>query len=203
MFTLWEKRDEDYAVVSLRALPGERLLDPRAKVLLRPPWMEAEDGPILALSRIAQSRLTSFQQAHPAEAQTDETDDVTFAAAAADLRAALPRVVWNTTQRDQWTTESFSWLLPTLTGVETALDTRNTPTIKKAAPGTDPDTAEAIANLPSGFISGLTLDMVLEAGETERLLIGSLPEDGDVYMLITCRMEGEACALQHILLLSL
>ena len=76
-------------------------------------------------------------------------DDVTFAAAAADLRAALPRLVWNTVQRDQWTTESFSWLVPTLTGVETALATRNTATIKKAAPETDPDTAKAIARLPS------------------------------------------------------
>ena len=203
VFTLWEKRDEDFAVVSVRALPGERLLEPDAEASLRPKWMEAEDGPILALPRIAQSRLTSFQRAHPEEARTDGTDDVTFAAAAADLRAALPRLVWNTVQRDQWTTESFSWLVPTLTGVETALATRNTATIKKAAPETDPDTAKAIARLPAAFISQLTLDMVLEAGETERLLVGSLPDDGDVYMLITCRMEGEACALQHILLLSL
>ena len=174
VFTLWEKREEDFAVVSVRALPGERLLEPETDTSLRPQWMEAGDGPILALPRIAQSRLVSFQQAHPEEAETDGTDDVTFAAAAVDLRAALPRLVWNTVQRDQWTTESFSWLLPTLTAIEAALAIGDAIEIRKAAPGTDPDMAEAIARLPAAFLSQLTLDMVLRAGETEHLLVGSL-----------------------------
>ncbi len=203
VFTLWEKREAHFTIVSLRALPGERMSDPRAGAPLRPKWMEAEDGLILALPRITKSRLISFQRTHPAEAQTGGYDEVTFAKAAIDLRAALPRLMWNTVQREQWTTKSFSWLLPALTGIEEALATGDAAAIKKSAPETDPATAEAIADLPPEFISRLTLDMVLEAGDAEHLLIGSLADDGDFYILITCRLDGDTCAPRQYILFSL
>ena len=58
-----------------------------------------------------------------------------------------------------------------------------------AAPATDAATAEAIAGLPAGFAKRLVLDMVLSAGKDGRLLIGSLPDDGEMYFLVLCRVE--------------
>ena len=45
--------------------------------------------------------------------------------------------------------------------------------------------------------------MVLDTGGEERLLIGSRPDDGDVYVLVLCRLEGDTCALRRFALASL
>ena len=45
--------------------------------------------------------------------------------------------------------------------------------------------------------------MVLEAERDARLLVGSLPEDGDVYVLALCRLAGGGCALRRLVLLAL
>ena len=94
IFTLWERRQGDYRVASARALPGKRLADPDGAAALRPQWTAAKDGPVAALRRITFTRLGSFRQAHPAESNEAGRDVATFAAAAADMQAALPRLVW-------------------------------------------------------------------------------------------------------------
>ena len=45
--------------------------------------------------------------------------------------------------------------------------------------------------------------MILPAGKEKRLLIGSMPDDGDVYLFVLCRMEGADCALRRFMLSSL
>ena len=45
--------------------------------------------------------------------------------------------------------------------------------------------------------------MVLPAGKEKRLLIGSMPDDGDVYLFVLCRLEGADCALRRFMLSSL
>ena len=83
------------------------------------------------------------------------------------------------------------------------MDARDAGVLTAAAPHTDPQTAQALAGLSAAFAARLTLDMVLPAGERERLLIGSLPEDGDVYVFVQCRLSGGACVLRRFALLSL
>ena len=198
----WEKQGEGYRVASVRALPGERLGEPGAAAPLLPEWMGAGDGALDALARTAAARLAVFRRAHPANESTAGRDGTTFASAAADMRAVLPRLVWNAASRAQWTEEMGSWLRPALAEVEAALDTSDAGAPAVAAPETDAETAQALAELPPAFASRLVLDLVLPAGERERLLIGSLPEDGAVYVFVQCRLGAEACALRRFTLLS-
>ena len=203
VLTLWARHEDAYLVDSARAAPGERLDDPDAATSLRPPWMEAEDGPVEALARITAARLGAFRQAHPARERAGRQDRTTFATAAADLRAAAPRLEWNAVRRAQWAAGTEPWLSPALAAVEAALAARDAAALTAAAPATGAETAAALAALPADFTTGLTLDMVLDTGGEERLLIGSRPDDGDVYVLVLCRLEGDACALRRFVLASL
>ena len=202
VFTVWERQQRQYQVASIRALPGEHLADPKADVPTRPPWMAEDRGPIDALSRIAAGRLDVFRRAHPASARDAGRDDITFAAAAAGMRAALPRLVWNAVRRAQWAAETEPWLGPALAGIEKVLAARDTSVLAAAAPDTDAETAAALARLPREFIARLALDMVLDGGGEERLLIGSVPDEGDIFVLVVCRLDGDACALRRFLLAS-
>lgn len=200
--TRWEKQDGGYRVASARALPGERLADPEAAVAPLPSWTAAP-GPVDALARATAARLDAFRNAHPARSAEPGRDAATFAAVAADLRAALPRLVWNAAQSARWTEDVQPWLRPALAEVEAALAARDPSALVAAAPDTDADTAAVLARLPAGFAAGLALDMVLEAQGDARLLVGSLPEDGDVYVLTLCRLAGGGCALRRFVLLAL
>ena len=161
------------------------------------------DGPVDALARATAARLDAFRNAHPAQSVEPGRDAAAFAAAAEDMRAALPRLVWNVVQSARWTEEAQPWLRPALAEVERALSARRPAALVAAAPDTDPETAAALTRLPPGFAAGLMLDMVLEAERDARLLVGSLPEDGDVYVLALCRLAGGGCALRRLVLLAL
>ncbi|MCY4515508.1 MAG: hypothetical protein OXC69_10330 [Candidatus Tectomicrobia bacterium] len=203
LITFWEQKDGHYRVAMIRALPGERLAVPTATVSNQPAWMVAVD-PITTLAEITTRRLDTFRQAHPARTQdTAGRDDVTFVASTANMRTALPRLLWNTGIRTQWTAEAEPWLFPALAQIDEALATRTPVALTTAAPDTDATVANAIAGLPTVFAARLTLDMVLPAGKENRLLIGSMPDDGDVYLFVLCRMKGPDCALRRFMLLSL
>ena len=202
LLTLWERDEASYRVGVARALPGERQGNPDAAASLRPQWMAAEDGPIETLARITAARLGAFRRAHPAQQREGGEDPVTFAAAAADLRAAAPRLAWNLVRREQLAADAEPWLQPALAEIEEALAARDAAVLTAAAPDTDAETAAAIAALPAEYTERLTLDMALDAGGEERLLIGSLPDDGAVYVFVLCRLEGDACALARFMLAS-
>ena len=203
LITFWEQKDGHYRVATIQALPGERLAVPTATVSDQPAWMVSDD-PITTLADTTAKRLNAFRQTHPAKApDAAGRDGVTFAAAAANMRAALPRLLWNAGIRTQWTAETAPWLFPALAQIDQALAARTAVALTAAAPDTDTTVADAIAGLPAAFAAGLTLDMVLPAGKEKHLLIGSLPDDGDVYLFVLCRMEGADCALRRFLLSSL
>ena len=201
--TFWVKREGGYQVSTVRALPGERLSDPKAEAPSLPSWTSSSGGVVVALGSATTNRLDAFRKAHPAAARGQGRDPTTFAAAATDMRAVFPRLVWNAVQRSRWTGEARVWLEPVATAVEKALGARDAAAIRAAAPDTDAETAAALADLPSGFAAGLALDMVVEAGGHQRLLIASLPEDGDTYVLVLCRLQGDACRLRRFVLASL
>ena len=201
--TLWEQKDGHYRVAAIRALLGERLADPKAMVPNQPAWMVADD-PITTLAGVTATRLDTFRRTHPAKAQDAAgRNGVTFASAAANMRATLPRLLWNAAIRTQWTEETEPWLFPVLAQIDQALAARTTAALTAAAPDTDTTIADAIAGLPAAFAANLTLDMVLPAGNQKRLLIGSMPDDGDVYLFVLCRMEGTDCILRRFMLSSL
>ena len=202
LFTLWEAGDAGYRLVSVRASPGERLADSGAAVSLRPPWTAARDGPVAALRRVATERLATFSHAYPADEREAGPDDRTFADAAADMRDARPRLMWNAAMRAHWVGERSSWLAPALERIDATLATRDAASIEAAAPETDAATADALARLPEGFTSSLVLDMTLEAGADERLFVASSPGDGHVYVFVLCRLAGDECALRRFLLAS-
>ncbi len=208
LLTFWQREGDGYQVTSLRALPGERLVDTDAEVAPQPAWLSAEGGAVAALSLTTEARLDAFRLAHPPDASEPAEDQATFASAAADVRAVLPRLVWNAAQRDRWIDQAPLWLEPTLTRVENALASRDSAALVAAAPDTDAATANALAELPDGFAAGLALDMIIESGGQDRLLIGSLLTDGDVYVLALCRLDSLAeesndCALRRLVFVSL
>ncbi len=203
VLTLWTREEAGYRVVSARALPGERLAEPDAEVAVEPAWISAQDGAVGALSRTTAARLDAFRLAHPPGATKPGRAAATFADAAAALRAALPRLAWNLTQRAQWTDEARPWLRPVLVAIEDALVARDPAVLTAAAPDTDADTAAALATLPAGFATELTLDMALEAEGQGRLLIGSLTTDGDTYVLAVCGLNTDICALRRLMLVAL
>ena len=203
LITDWKQKDGHYRVAAIRALLGERLADPKAMVPDQPAWMVADD-PITTLAGVTATRLDTFRRTHPAKAQDIAGGDgVTFASAAANMRATLPRLLWNAAIRTQWTEETEPWLFPVLAQIDQALAARTTAALTAAAPDTDTTIADAIADLPAAFAANLTLDMVLPAGNQKRLLIGSMPDDGDVYLFVLCRMEGTDCILRRFMLSSL
>ena len=203
LITDWAQKDGHYQVAAIRSLPGERLADPKAAVPDQPAWMVADD-PITTLARVTAARLDTFRRTHPANAQDAAgRNGMTFASSSANMRAALPRLLWNAGIRTQWTAETNPWLIPTLAQIDQALAVRTAVALTTAAPDTDTTVADAIADLPAAFAARLTLDMILPAGEDKRLLIGSMPDDGDVYLFVLCRMEGAACALRRFMLASL
>ena len=202
LLTLWEEYEDGYRMTSARALPGERLSDPSAEVPSRPDWTRSREGPASALARVTAKRLRAFRQTHPAEERTAGRDNATFAAAAADMRAALPRLVWNAGRHARWV-EAESWLGPALAAVSEALAAGDAAALLAAVPETDTETAAALVGLPAGFTRSLLLDAVFRDAGEERMLIGSSPDDGDIYVLVACRMEGGTCALRRFVLLSL
>lgn len=205
LITHWEKQEDGYRVASVRALPGERLGDPDADVSPHPAWMtmSVEGGPIAALAGTAAARLDAFRRAHPTDAREGSPGAFTFAAAAAEARAVLPRLRWNAGRRAHWRSGADPWLHPTLATIEETLFARDPASVMAAAPATDAATAEVISGLPVGLAPRLVLDMVLDTGEDGRLLIGSLPGDGDVYFLVLCRLDGSTCPLHRVMMVSL
>ena len=201
----WETQEGGYRIASIRALPGERLSDPDAEVSPQPEWMtmSVEGGPVAALAGIAAARLDAFRRDHPANARAGSPDPFTFAAAAAQAQSVLPRLRWNAEQRARWLSGADAWLHPTLAAIEEALSAGDPALVMAAAPATDTATAEVISDLPAGLAPRLVLDMVLDTGEDGRLLIGSLPGDGDVYFLVLCRLNGDACPLHRVVMVSL
>ena len=202
LFTLWQERDSFYRITSVDASPGERIADTDAAVTLHPPWAAAKDGPVAAIRRVATDRLIAFARAHPAEVRKSARNGRTYAAAAADMREARSRLVWNAAMRASWVGESSGWLGPALERIDATLATRDAVTIGVAAPETDSVTAEALARLPAEFVSALVLDMTLKINTTDRLLIASSPDDGHVYAFVLCRLDGTSCALRRFLLMT-
>lgn len=201
LLSLWEAREGGYRLASVHALPGERLADPAADFALAPPWMGAADGPLNGLVRIAGERLAAFHRAHPAAA-VEGAVPAAFAGAAADMRAAWPRLLWNAARAARWTDGSLPWLEGALAGVERALAASTPAGVLRAAPETAAGAAAALAGLPPVFAERLGLDAILEAGADDRLIFASLPEDGDIYLVAHCRLGGAVCAPRQLVLLS-
>ena len=197
LVTRWRKPQERYGVTHIHALPGERLAGPRAAVSPRPRWLVADEGPIDALADLTAARLAAFRRAPSANTPSAERNK------AADRRVVLSRLASNAAMRVRWTEKSESWLEPALGEVRKALASRSAAALRRQAPETDAESAEALSDLPADFVARLGLDMTLEIGGRERLLIGSSPDDGDIYIFVLCRLEGSACALRRIVMASL
>lgn len=202
LLTFWERRETAYQIVSIRALPGERLNSPGAFAPEYPGWLEADDG-VAALAGTTRRRLTAFRRAHPAEAPEAGRDGATFHAAASDMRAARPRLTWLLAVRAQWAAAEDSWLFGALAAIDEALGAGRAAAILAAAPDTDAATASALSELPSRYTERLTLDLTLEVGGPDRLLIASSVDDGDIYVFVVCRLDGGDCGLRRLVLLSL
>ncbi len=201
LFTLWERRSDDFKLVSIRALPGERLVAKNDVVPLLPIWITTKKEPITTLAEITVARLEAFRRTHPAGEKKGGQDDITYASA--DIQAVLPRLLWNVITRERQAERTKLWLPAALTRINSVLAFRNAKALTVAAPDTDAQTAAALADMPTNFAAQLTLDMVLETDGGDRLLIGSLPEDGDTYVLAHCRLKGDICKLRRFILISL
>lgn len=202
LFTLWRRQEDAYVVQRARVLPGERLDGSGGPVSLFPEWIGTKSSPPTALARITAQRLEQFDRRHPAKARVPGRAKSTFAAAAANTRDAVARLAWNAAQRSAWTDAAQPWLVPTLRRIEDALNTGDAASLTALAPETDAGTAAAFSELPRGFVERLSLDMVLGAAENGRLLVGSVPEEGGVYIFATCRLADDVCELRRLALLS-
>lgn len=203
LVTFWERRGRAWRVASVRALPGERLEDSEAEAPPRPAWTVAPEGPLQALAAATAARLAAFGRAHPEAEKAPGRSRAAFAAAARDMQVALARVVGNAVRRARRATTPPPWLGPALARVGEALAAGDAAALRAAAPDTDVETAAALVGMPAGFVGGLTLDMALDAGGGESLLVGSLPDDGDIYVFALCRRGAGDCALRRFMLVSL
>ena len=196
----WQKADSSFLIASIKSLPGTQLADPLAEAGAVPDWL-ASGGSGEALIESAAERLQSFSAMHP-----PDSFQGTGAMEASDpkgLGAVLQRLARNAAARVRWETGEDPWLAATLERIEQALSAGSVDTILAAAPGTDPETAQALSELPAAFADSLMLDLIVEGGDADRLVFGSLPDDGDVYVVAACEIEGRACPLGWIHLLSL
>ncbi len=204
LHTRWQLASRDnYQIVELRVIPGERLIDPLSNAPLLPQWM-VEDDPAEAFMRVASGRIANalprFAQRRDGPNKENQATD-SYDKATYDFLAAQPRLIWNVTQRLQWPGEQ--WLLPTLTEIQRALKAHDADTIRAAAPDTDLQTAATLAALPTGFSDYLVLDMVLEDDDKHRVLIGSAPDDGELYLWTLCRAFQGACILARFTLIGI
>lgn len=205
LLSRWEMHEGGYRIMTIRALPGERLNDSSAAASPRPAWMTAtsDAGPVATLAAVTVTRLDAFRRAHPVDASGRDRDGSTFAADADAAQPALARVRWNAGRRAHWNSGADLWLRPTLARIEQALSARDPASLMAVAPATDATTAEAISSLPAEHAALLVLDMVLDIGTDGRLLIGSSPGDGDIYFLVLCRLNGDTCPLHRVMMVSL
>lgn len=202
LITFWRRGPGRYSIESIRALPGERLAKPGVRVARQPGWLSSGD-PISELMSITDARLSAFRRAHPASGSATSEDQASFASATEDLRQALPRLVWLLASRTRWADDTHRWLFSALTRIDGILAAGDVQALSAASPLTDLETATALAELPAGFAERLTLDMMLEVGGPDRLLVVSSFDDGHIYVLVLCRFHGDACALRRFVLLSL
>ena len=203
LFTVWVSDLEGYRVESVRAIAGERYMHKDAPVLQQPIWMAARGGSFQALQAIASQRLKSVSNAHPVDARETHEEDVVFAVAADDMRAVLPRMVWNLAMRTHWGSRDFAWLDTLLQEIDGALAFRNSGSIKTVAPETDVENARLFADLPLSFSENLVLDATLRLGDEQWLVVASSPGDGQVYVCALCKIDGATCVLRRLLLISL
>ena len=204
VLTFWEYDNEDNLHVSrVRAFPGVRLLDSNASAAILPPWLSGETGLIENMAQLAEQRLGEFSSAHPSGALDPGHDNATFASAASDMRALLPRLLWMARQREQWSNGTLPWLEATLFEVEKAMASGDAQEIISVAPETGEETASVFADLPLEYSTSLSLDMVLEVEGGAFILIGSLPQDGDIYVLAMCGLVGKDCQPKRFMLASL
>jgi len=199
VLAFWEC-DDGCHVKAVRALPGEWLGPGIQDPPVLPSWM-SEEAALSALVRTTGERLDAFAGMHPGDAMAGGLNDATFAEAAAGMRAVLPRLLWNANQRVQWS-GSYQWLSPLLEEVEQALHSGSSDRIAGIAPETDPDTVEALAELPEQYIDELALDMMVRS-QSHRLLAASSAADGDVYVMILCEVDGTSCRAERFMLISL
>lgn len=202
LFTLWRRQGDAYVVQRARMLPGERLNEPGGSVSLIPAWIATKSSPPAALARITAERLEQFGRHHPAETRGPGRAMSKFAEAAANARDAMARLAWNAAQRSAWTETGLPWLATTLGRIEEALNAGDAASLIVLAPETDAGTAAALVELPRGFVERLSLDMVLGAAANGRLLVGSIHEEGGVYIFAACRMADSVCELRRLALLS-
>ena len=201
--TVWKKSDGGWRVVSVQAFAGENFRGPPRAVPPHPSWVKADSKMVGTLSAITASRLADFHRLHPPDAKSGAQIATSFAEDAAYARAAWPRLLRNARHHAGWASGAQAWLHPTLSAIAKILASSDADTVTAAAPATDAATAEAIAGLPAGLAKRLVLDMVLSTGKDGRLLIGSLPDDGEMYFLVLCRLDGAACGLRRIVMTSL
>jgi len=204
LLTFWREGADGWRVAALRALPGERLSGPRGgEPAEAPAWAASAAGPIEALAETAAMRLAAFRRAHPAESAEPWRLRTTFAADAALGRFVRARLLRHAARRARWRSGEDAWLAPALAAIQGALAAQDPAAVVAAAPQTDPATAQVIARMPAGFAQSLVLDDVLEIDGSGRLLFGSSPGDGDIYVVALCRLEGGACGLRRMLFVSL
>ena len=202
VITVWEKTGGAFEITAIRALPGTHLMDSLAVAGNAPEWLTSE-FPLEVLIDTASARLRAFSETHPLGAFQGADEDAVPAADAESIKTVLLRLGRNALGRVRWETGDEPWLTMTLGQVENALSSASSDLISAAAPDTDPETAAALGELPTGYVDRLMLDMVFEYGESGRLIFGSLPDDGDVYVLVSCTIKDQMCPLDRFLLLSL
>ncbi len=225
LYTFWRADADGYRIVSARTQPGSTAEDPAAL----PAWLSAqvpedpaaqapqgsptqgaensaaegpEISPVEALLATTKIHLDAFRRQHPAAALEAGRDPLSDDEAEQQLPPVLRRLLWNIAQITRWNEQDMPWLPPVLADIQQALTAHDPTGLVVAAPGTDDETAAVLAELPPEFAAGLTLDMVLELPD-DRLLIGSLPDDGAIYILAQCRPEASGCGLRRLVLLSL
>ena len=199
LYTRWAPNPEgNYRIAQLSVLPGEHLQDADATVPYLPQWMTAQD-PFAELEGISAKRLHAFRTFEEADRRTF-LDGTAYGDAADSFLVAEPRLTQSLIWRLEW--RNLDWLPLTLATIQAALNAADGDALLAAAPATHPETAGFITELPDGFAEKLILDLIMEDGGPNRILLGSGRYDGGTYVCASCEITGNACVLGGISILT-
>ncbi len=176
--------------------------DAATKSPQNPTAQDPEISLVEALIAATNIHLDTFRRQHPAAVLEAGRDPLSLDEAEQHMPPVLRRLLWNIAQITRWNERDMPWLPSVLTDIQQALTARDPVALVVSAPATDDETAAVLAELHIEFATGLALDMVLELPDA-RLLLGSLPEDGDIYVLAQCQLQAANCGLRRLILLSL
>lgn len=200
VLTFWMLNSRRFHLYKITAFPGDKLRTLDVAQGLLPGWrIQSQDSPIDRLSKYTIQTLNEFKVEYPLQKrEIVETLDTDHESELQIL--AEGRMMDYLIERTQITEK---WVKMLAQEIELILKSKSAQYIVEKAPDTPIKTANTLEKLNAQYVSQLSVDLVVSINETDRLMLMSLPQDGDQYIAVICKMRNSICNLSVIQTFSL